>query len=86
MTIQIFFQPLRPTDTSPIGSATPRSIAGHGRGGVKSNSLSHVHPAMLRGTAGGERDMHHSVPVIEGIIPSLLTVSRSITGYSALAI
>ena len=34
----------------------------------------------------GERDMHHSVPVIEGIIPSLLTVSRSITGDSALAI
>ncbi len=30
--------------------------------------------------------MHHSVPVIEGIIPSLLTVSRSITGDSALAI
>jgi hypothetical protein len=34
----------------------------------------------------GERDMHHSVPVIEGIIPSLLTVSRSITRDSALAI
>ena len=34
----------------------------------------------------GERDMHHSVPAIEGIIPSLLAVSRSITGDSALAI
>ena len=33
-----------------------------------------------------ERDMHHSVPVIEGIIHSLLAVSRSITGDSALAI
>ena len=42
--------------------------------------------AALRGTAGGKRDMHHSVPVIEGIIPSLLAVSRSITGDSALAI
>ena len=30
--------------------------------------------------------MHHSVPAIEGIIPSLLAVSRSITGDSALAI
>ena len=28
----------------------------------------------------GERDMHQSVPVIEGTIPSLLAVSRSITG------
>ncbi|HBO08056.1 MAG TPA: hypothetical protein DEF69_00095 [Barnesiella sp.] len=34
----------------------------------------------------GERDMHHSVPAIEGIIPSLLAMSRSITGDSALAI
>ena len=34
----------------------------------------------------GERDMHHSVPVIESIIPSLLAMSRSITGDSALAI
>ena len=59
------FQPPRPAGTPPIGSATPRSIAGHGR---------------------GERDMHHSVPAIEGIIPSLLAVSRSITGDSALAI
>lgn len=39
MTIQIFFQPLRLADTSP---AVPRSIAEHGRGGVKSNSLSHL--------------------------------------------
>ena len=38
------------------------------------------------GAQQGERDMHHSVPVIEGIIPSLLAVSRSITGDSALAI
>ena len=30
--------------------------------------------------------MHHSVPAIEGIIPSLLAMSRSITGDSALAI
>ena len=48
--------------------------------------LAPQHPAALRGTAGGERDMHHSVPAIEGIIPSLLAVSRSITGDSALAI
>ena len=41
---------------------------------------------LYRCAAQGERDMHHSVPVIEGIIPSLLTVSRSITGDSALAI
>ena len=41
---------------------------------------------LYRCAAQGERDMHHSVPAIEGIIPSLLAVSRSITGDSALAI
>ena len=41
---------------------------------------------LYRCAAQGERDMHHSVPVIESIIPSLLAMSRSITGDSALAI
>lgn len=51
--------------------------------------LADTSPAVPRSIAEhgrGERDMHHSVPVIEGIIPSLLAVSRSITGDSALAI
>ena len=43
-------------------------------------------PHNATGHGKEEREMHHSVPVIEGIIPSLLTVSRSITGDSALAI
>lgn len=43
-------------------------------------------PRNAAGHGRGERDMHHSVPAIEGIIPSLLAVSRSITGDSALAI
>ena len=48
--------------------------------------LSLCAPRNAAGHSRGERDMHHSVPVIEGIIPSLLAVSRSITGDSALAI
>jgi len=48
--------------------------------------LSLCAPRNTAGHSRGERDMHHSVPVIEGIIPSLLAVSRSITGDSALAI
>ena len=40
-------------------------------------------PRNAAGHSRGERDMHHSVPVIEGIIPSLLAVSRSITGCFA---
>lgn len=43
-------------------------------------------PHNATGHGKEEREMHHSVPVIEGIIPSLLAVSRSITGDSALAI
>jgi hypothetical protein len=48
--------------------------------------LSLYAPRSIAGHGRGERDMHHSVPAIEGIIPSLLAVSRSITGDSALAI
>jgi len=102
MIIQIFFYPLRFTDTSP---AVPAMLRGTAGGGFKSNLLLicneqkewaiffYFNPLALRALplyslteTQGERDMHHSVPVIEGIIPSLLTVSRSITGYSALAI
>ena len=48
--------------------------------------LSLYAPRNAAGHGRGERDMHHSVPVIESIIPSLLAMSRSITGDSALAI
>ena len=32
--LSLFFQPLRPSDTSPIANATPRNTTGHGKGEV----------------------------------------------------